>query len=387
MPGPSSSDPGAAVLAGILVVSVEQAVAAPYATSRLSEAGARVIKVERPPGGDFARHYDKAARGESAHFVWLNQGKESVLLDFKQPDDAALLRAMVRRADIFVQNLAPGAAARAGFDPGDLRASNPRLITCSISGYGEAGAYAAMKSYDNLVQAEAGIFAVTGEAEHPAKVGVPICDIGAGIHAYLGILEALLERQRTGRGRHVAVSLFESVADWMTVPYLFQRYAPGSLRRSGLHHASIAPYGAYAGSDGAPVMLCVQNDAEWLRFCSAVLRRPELARDPRFAANPDRVRNRGELDGEIGRALASLNRADLTERLRAADIPHARIRDLEDFARHPALATSEVDLPVGTVTMPRRAAPRISLQATRKVPALGEHSEAIHREFGSREAK
>src|SRR5712671_955748 len=270
----------AAALDGLLVVSIEQAVAAPYATSRLAEAGARVIKIEKPPAGDFARRYDAAAHGESTYFVWLNQGKESAVLDFKQPADMQLLRALVRRADVFIHNLAPGAMERTDLRLEEVRQENPRLITCAISGYGENNDYADMRAYDNLVQGEVGVFAVTGNASGPAKVGMSICDISAGVHAYMGILEALLERHRTGRGRHVSVSLFESVADWMSVPILFQRYTGQLAQRTGLDHASIAPYGAYAAGDGLPVMISIQNDGEWTRFCTDVLKSPESVRHP-----------------------------------------------------------------------------------------------------------
>lgn len=372
-----------AVLSGLLVVTVEQAVAAPYATSRLAEAGARVIKIEKPPAGDFARHYDSAVHGESAHFVWLNQGKESAALDFKQPADLAVLRAMLQRADVFMQNLSPGALDRAGLGPAELREAHPTLITCSVSGYGETGEYASMRAYDNLVQAEAGVFAVTGNAAGPAKVGISICDISAGLHAYLGILEALLERQRTGRGRHISVSLFESVADWMSVPFLFQQYTGQVARQTGLHHASIAPYGPYSAGDGRPVMISIQNDAEWMRFCSSVLHSPEIIRHPLFSTNPDRVHNREALDEVIRKTLAPIHGEEFISRLRDAQIAFGLIRSVEELAAHPALTKTEIDTPTGPVRLPQRALPRTSLTHRKSVPAFGAHTEAIRKEFAA----
>ena len=381
---PGSQEGGlAAALSELLVVSIEQAVAAPYATSRLAEAGARVIKIEKPPAGDFARRYDAAAHGESTHFVWLNQGKESAVLDFKQPADMQLLRALVRRADVFIHNLAPGAIERAGLRLEEVRQENPRLITCAISGYGENNDYADMRAYDNLVQGEVGVFAVTGNASGPAKVGMSICDISAGVHAYMGILEALLERHRTGRGRHVSVSLFESVADWMSVPILFQQYTGQVAERTGLNHASIAPYGAYAAGDGQPIMISVQNDDEWVRFCATVLESPEFARHPLFSTNPDRVRHREALNEFIRKALASINKETFIARLRQAQVAYGLIRSVQEVLHHPALSITEVDTPTGPVQLPRRAIPRTSLTERKAVPALGAHTEAIRREFAT----
>ena len=381
---PASQEGGlAAALSDLLVVSIEQAVAAPYATSRLAEAGARVIKIENPPAGDFARRYDAAAHGESTHFVWLNQGKESAVLDFKKPADMQLLRALVRRADVFIHNLAPGAIDRAGLRLEEVRQENPRLITCAISGYGENNDYADMRAYDNLVQGEVGVFAVTGNASGPAKVGMSICDISAGVHAYMGILEALLERHRTGRGRHVSVSLFESVADWMSVPILFQQYTGQVAERTGLNHASIAPYGAYAAGDGQPIMISVQNDDEWVRFCTTVLQSPEIARHPLFSTNPDRVRHREALNEFIRKALAPISKDTFIGRLRQAQVAYGLIRSVQEVLHHPALSITEVDTPTGPVQLPRRAIPRTSLTERKAVPALGAHTEAIRREFAT----
>jgi len=371
----------AAALDGLLVVSIEQAVAAPYATSRLAEAGARVLKIEKPPAGDFARAYDSAVHGESAYFVWLNQGKESALLDFKQPADMQLLRALLRRADVFIQNLGPGAIERAGLNLATLREENPRLITCSISGYGENNEYSNMRGYDNLIQGEVGVFAVTGNSAGPAKVGISVCDISAGAHAYMGILEALLERHRTGRGRHVSISLFESFADWMSVPMLFQQYTGKVPERTGLNHGSIAPYGPYAAGNGQPIMISVQNDDEWVRFCATVLRAPEIARHPQLSTNTDRVRHREVLDEFIRKALAPINQEEFIARLCKAQVAYGLIRTVEEVLHHPALTLTDVDTPTGPVRLPRRAIPRTSLNERKAAPALGAHTEAIRREF------
>ncbi len=371
----------AAVLDGLLVVSIEQAVAAPYASSRLAEAGARVIKIERPPAGDFAREYDSAVHGESTYFVWLNQGKESAVLDFKQPADMQLLHALLRRADVFIQNFAPGAIERAGLHLAELRKENPRLITCSISGYGENNEYSNMRGYDNLIQGEVGVFAVTGNSAGPAKVGMSICDISAGMHAYMGILEALLERHRTGRGRHISVSLFECVADWMSVPILFQEYTGRVAERTGLKHASVAPYGPYTTGDGQTLMISVQNDGEWVRFCTTVLQSSEIARHPLLSTNSDRVRHRDVLDEFIRKALAPLNQQEFIARLRTAQVAFGLIRTLEEVLHHPALSMTEVDTPTGPVRLPRRAISRTSLNERKAAPALGANTEAIRREF------
>jgi crotonobetainyl-CoA:carnitine CoA-transferase CaiB-like acyl-CoA transferase len=378
--GGPQTDPAAA-LEGLLVVSIEQAVAAPYASSRLAEAGARVIKIEKPPAGDFARGYDSAAHGESTHFVWLNQGKQSAMLDFKQPADMQLLRVLLGCADVFLHNLGPGAIERAGLDLAKLRESNSRLITCAISGYGENNDYSNMRAYDNLIQGEVGVFAVTGNSAGPAKVGMSICDISAGVHAYMGILEALLERYRTGRGRHISVSLFECVADWMSVPILFQQYAGRVAERTGLNHASIAPYGAYAAGDHQALMISVQNEDEWVRFCTTVLQMPEVARHPLLSTNPDRVRHRDILDELIRKALAPIHQQEFIDRLRKAQVAFGRIRSMDEVLNHPALSMAEVDTPTGPVRLPRRALPRTSLTERKAAPALGAHTEAIRREF------
>jgi itaconate CoA-transferase len=368
-------------LDGVLVVALEQAVAAPFCTSRLADAGARVIKIERAEG-DFARHYDHVAEGESAYFVWVNRGKESICLDIKQPDDANLLRRMLHAADVFVQNLAPGAAARAGFDSVDLRKENPRLITVDITGYGESGPYRDMKAYDLLVQCESGLASITGDTGAPGRVGVSVCDIACGMYAHAGILEALLERQRTGLGKGLSISLFDALADWMTVPLLHQTYGGEAPRRVGLRHPSIAPYGAYCCASGEQVVISIQSEREWANFCTAVLERVDLVDDPRFRTNVARCDNWPALDDEINRVFSALAREALTSRLHRAKIAFGAVNSVADLVAHPQLRRASVATPSGVIDM---VAPPVSvageLPRLRPVPALGEHSEAIRREY------
>ncbi|MGE0651226.1 MAG: CaiB/BaiF CoA transferase family protein [Alphaproteobacteria bacterium] len=366
-------------LDGLFVVALEQAVAAPYCTSRLADAGARVIKIERP-GGDFARHYDRVVHGESAYFVWLNRGKESVVLDLKSDADRALLTRMLARADVFVQNLAPGAAARLGFGVEDLRARYPRLITCSISGYGEDGPYARMKAYDLLVQAESGLSSITGTAEGMARVGVSVADIAAGQQAHAAILEALLARERTGEGRAIRVSLFAAMADWMTVPLLHFDYGGTAPARTGLNHPSIAPYGAYP-FNGGTVLISIQNEREWENFCARVLGAAALATDPRFADNPARVAHRDELDAIVVNVFSTLDRAALTARLEAAGTAWGMVNGVDGLSTHPQLRRMTVPTPTGPADMPAPPALADAQPKPRPVPALGEHTDAVRREF------
>jgi crotonobetainyl-CoA:carnitine CoA-transferase CaiB-like acyl-CoA transferase len=369
-------------LEGVLVVSIEQAVAAPLVTRRLADAGARVIKVERP-GGDFARSYDAVVHGESAYFVWLNRGKESIVLDFKAPEDAALLERLVARADVFVQNLSPGAAARSGFGSDALRERHPRLVTCDVSGYGESGAYTSMRAYDALVQGEVGLISVTGTPDEPARVGISISDMAAGLHAHTAVLEALLLRERTGRGSGLHVSLFHSMADWMSVPYLHFAYGGSAPPRSGLSHATIAPYGFFTTNDGVRIQLTVQNAREWHRFCANVLRRPEVECDERFTTNPLRVRHRGELDAVIVEVFAACSAEEMAERLGSAGIAFGRLSSMADLAAHPALRLSRVETPTGPVDLPAEAVmwrDEMDGQGA-TVPALGAHTQSIRREF------
>jgi crotonobetainyl-CoA:carnitine CoA-transferase CaiB-like acyl-CoA transferase len=367
-------------LEGILVVALEQAVAAPYCSSRLADAGARVIKIERAEG-DFARGYDSVVHGESAYFVWLNRGKESLVLDIKRPDDKALLDRILARADVFIQNLAPGAAARAGLGSDALRRRHPRLITVDISGYGEEGAYAEMKAYDLLVQAESGLSSVTGRPEGPGRVGVSACDIACGMYAYAAVLEAVLARTKTGQGTAIRTSLFEGMADWMAVPLLHYDYAGKTAARVGLNHPSISPYGAYA-TRGNDILSAIQNEREFARLCAEVLERPEMPKDPRFRTNEARVAHRAEVDAIVTEAFTRLDRAALIERLKRAQIAFGEVNDVAGLSRHPALRRVEVGTPTGPARIPAPpartdAGPR----ALGPVPAVGEHSEKIRAEF------
>ena len=368
-------------LDGLKVVSIEQAVAAPYLTSRLADAGARVIKVERPEG-DFARGYDHLVHGESAYFVWLNRGKESICLDLKAEADRALLERMVATADVFVQNLAPGAVDRLGFSPERLRGAYPRLITVSISGYGDEGPFRDLKAYDLLVQAETGLSSITGTADAMARVGVSVCDIAAGMTAFQAVLQALIGRDVTGRGRHVTVSLFHALADWMNVPYLQFVYGGVTPPRSGLNHPTIAPYGAYACRDGKAVLFSIQNEREWMSFCRDVLGRPEVATDPRFSLNVYRVANRTALDGVVAEVFAEHDRDAMVERLERARVAYGRVSTMADLEAHPQNRRVTVETPSGPVTYLAPGALHDGrVPEFRPVPALGQHSEAIRAEF------
>lgn len=370
-------------LEGILVVSVEQAVAAPYASSRLADAGARVIKIERPEG-DFARGYDSLVHGESAYFVWLNRGKESVCLDLRDEDARGVLAKMIASADIFIQNLAPGAIDRLGFSPAKLRQQYPRLITVSISGYGDEGPFQHLKAYDLLVQAESGLSSITGTAEGMTRVGVSVCDIAAGMTAYQAVLQALIVRGKNGEGRHIAVSLFHALADWMNVPYLQYVYGGKTPERNGLTHPTIAPYGAYAGSDGKEVLFSIQNEREWAKFCADVLNRPEIASDPRFNKNIARVENRPALNAIINAVFSQIPRDELVDRLEKAKIAYGRVSTIDDLAQHPQNRYVEIDTPTGPVRMLAPGALiNDQLSELGKVPAIGEHTEQILAEFGS----
>jgi itaconate CoA-transferase len=367
-------------LDGLLVVSIEQAVAAPTCTCRLADAGARVIKIERPEG-DFARYYDKVANGESAYFVWLNRGKESAVIDLAKPGDKALFEAMLAKADVFVQNLKPGAIAKLGFAIERLRRDHPRLIVCSISGYGESGPYAARKAYDLLIQAESGLASVTGGPEAPARVGVSVVDVAAGLNAYQAILEALLARSRSGRGAALSVSMFDAMAEWMTVP-LLQQEGGQPPRRLGLAHPSIAPYGVFRTRDGIDILISIQNDREWRVLAEKVLGDKALAVDPAFATNMDRVKRRSETDARVAAVFAAADAEPLTERLAAADIAFARVTDMAALGRHPHLRRITVGLPSGSVSYPAPAA--LQMGESRRygpVPALGEHTEKVREEF------
>lgn len=369
-------------LDGVLVVALEQAVAAPIASCRLADAGARVIKLERP-GGDFARDFDTAANGQSAYFAWLNRGKESLVVDIKTPADQTLVLRILARADVFIQNLAVGAAARAGLGSDDLRRRFPRLITCDISGYGETGPYADMKAYDLLVQAETGLISINGAPGEYGRVGVSICDYATGIAAALGVNEALVERARTGKGSAVRVSLFDVLAELMAVPLLQFDYTGAGPERVGVAHPSITPYGGFTTRDGATLVISVQNHREWTALVGDVLGRPDLAEDPRYATNAARMARRAEVDGMVQAFFAERMRAEMEELLRSARIAYGALNDLAGLSKHPQLRRWAVASETGEVRMPAhpnaaRAAPQSS-----KLPRLGEHAAAIRREFAS----
>ncbi len=366
-------------LSGLLVVSLEQAVAAPMCTCRLADAGARVIKIERPEG-DFARGYDDLVHGECSYFVWLNRGKESVVLDLGKHDDKALLAAILARADVFVQNLKPNAVAKLGFPIAELRRQHPRLICCSISGYGEPGPLAMRKAYDMLIQAESGLASITGTSE-PSRVGVSVVDIASGMNAYEAILEALIARQRTGEGAELAISMFDAMADWMAVP-LLQQEAGTPPRRIGLAHTSISPYGAFRSRDGVDIVISIQSDREWRVLAEKVLGDSALAADPAFATNVERVKRRGETDGKVAAVFAALDADALEQKLAAADIAFARVNTPADLARHPHLRRITIGTPSGPVSYPAPAEQHAS--STRRygpVPALGEHTGKVRAEF------
>ena len=374
-------------LKGITVVSVEQAVAAPFATRQLADLGARVIKIERPDGGDFARHYDTTVKGLSSSFVWLNRTKESLTLDLKRPEGARVLTQLLRRADVSVQNLAPGAADRLGMSPAELRARDPRLIVCNVSGYGTTGPYAQKKAYDLLVQSEVGLISITGTEDTPAKAGISVADIAAGMYAYSGILTALYAREQTGHGTTLDVSLFDALGEWMGAPAYYTGYGGTALARTGANHASIAPYGPFRAADGGQVFLGVQNAREWQRFCAEVLGWPELADDDRFHTNMLRVKNRNALYIVIESALGPLSTADVVARLEAAGIAYARMNSVAEYLAHPQLVERDCFREIGSPVGPLRAAlPPVRMEgvtpALGDVPALGQHTDAILDELG-----
>jgi itaconate CoA-transferase len=374
-------------LDGITVVSLEHAIAAPLCTRHLADLGARVIKVERPGAGDFARSYDQRVRGQSSHFVWTNRSKESLALDLKDPRDLAVLNALVARADVLVQNLAPGAAARMGLAWDSLHDKHPMLVMCDISGYGEDGPYRDKKAYDLLIQAEAGMLSVTGTPETPSKAGNSMADIAAGMYAYSAILAALLQRARTGHGSHIDVSMLESLAEWMSYPlyYAFEGAPPPP--RSGASHASIYPYGPFATGDGGTVMLGLQNEREWAVFCEKVLRDPALATDPRFASNARRNEHRAALDSAIVQVFSRMTAPEVEQRLDEAQIANARMNDMAGLWAHPQLKARErwhsVESPAGNI--PALLPPGRSNAFEYRmdpIPAVGEHTQAILRELG-----
>jgi formyl-CoA transferase len=373
-------------LEGLLVVSLEQAVAAPMCSCKLADAGARVIKIERPEG-DFAREYDHLVHGECSYFVWLNRGKESLVLDLTRAEDKALLEAMLARADVFIQNLKPGAVGKLGFPVERLRRDYPRLIVCSVTGYGETGPYAARKAYDMLIQAESGVASVTGGPEAPARVGVSVCDIAAGMNSYEAILEALIARGRTGEGAEISVSMFDGMADWMTTP-LLQHEGGAPPRRIGLAHTSISPYGVFKTRDGADILISIQSDREWRVLAEKVLGDKALAADPDFATNTERVKRRSETDGRVAACFGAADVEPLMQRLMAADIAFGRVNTTAELVNHPHLRRITVGSPSGPISYPAPAAQHVG-QPRRygPVPAIGEHSAKIRAEFAPQTAK
>ena len=374
-------------LKGITVVSVEQAVAAPFATRQLADLGARVIKIERPDGGDFARGYDTTVNGLSSYFVWLNRSKESLTLDLKHPECAGVLETLLGRADVFVQNLAPGAAERLGTAPAALRDRHPRLIVCTVSGYGSAGPYAPKKAYDLLVQSEVGLVSITGSEDAPARVGISVADIAAGMYAYSGILTALLARSTTGRGAALEVSLFDALGEWMSQPAYFTAGGGAPPPRSGANHSSIAPYGPFRAGDGGTIYLGIQNAREWTRFCADVLGRADLAGDRRFRTNPLRVTHRAALQEAIESAFSLLTTAEVSGRLEAAGIAWARLNAVADYLNHPQLAGRDSWRAIGSPAGPLRAMiPPVRMEGVEPlmgdVPSLGQHTDLILEELG-----
>ncbi len=371
-------------LAGLLVLSVEQALAAPLCTNRLAAMGARVIKIERAEG-DFARGYDAAVHGNSSYFLWTNQGKESLVLDFKKKDDAELLESLLSKADVLVQNLAPGAMVRSGFGSESLRERYPKLITCDITGYGETGPASQLKAYDMLVQCESGLAGITGSPEACGRIGVSICDIGAGLNATIGILSALALRHSSDQGSGISVSLFDVAADWMTVPYLHEVYGAGAPKRQGLQHPSIAPYGAYTCLDEKSVVISIQNEREWQQFCNIFLKNIELFSDLRFNSNTQRVKHRSELDILIADTFKSMNSDDAMQLLTKANTAYGRVNTVGDFAQHAALRTWPMNLQgqqdVQLVAPPVRTP--WDNHRYPEAPSIGQHTTQLRAEFNT----
>ncbi len=374
-------------LEGVTVVALEQVIAGPFATRQLADLGARVIKIERPGSGDAARSYDHTVRGLSSHFVWTNRSKESLTLDVKHPQANAILERLIEKADVFVQNLAPGAAERLGLGAKTLRGHKPSLIWCGISGYGPSGPYAEKKAYDLLVQCEAGVLSVTGTPDAPSKAGIPVADIAAGMYAFSSILAALLRRERTGEGATLDITMFEALGEWMGFPAYFTAYGGNTPPRSGAHHATIAPYGPFRAGDGASVFLSVQNEREFARFCEVVLENASLAKDARFATGPLRLANRAALHAEVERVFSRLTAAQAVERLDAADIANAKLNDMHEFWGHPQLAArsrmAKVSTSAGDIDMLK---PPFNLSGAEPkmeaVPALGQHTRPLLAELG-----
>jgi len=373
-------------LDGLLVVSLEQAVAAPFASSRLADAGARVIKIERPEG-DFARNYDHVVNGDSAYFVWLNRGKESISMDLKHPEEIKLLRSILNKADVLIENFKPGSLAKLGLDPNKLREDNPKLITCSISGYGSRGEWAKMKAYDLLIQAETGMASITGTADAPGRVGVSVADIAAGMYSWAAILEALIARGIGGCGKHIEVSLFDALADWMAVPLLWQDYGGKAPERVGLSHPSICPYGAFKTADGKTLLLSIQNEREWIRFCADILDDADFA--DQYPDNSSRLSNRSVVDKRVAAVLGKMLHAEIAAKLKKSEIAYGTLNDMRGFSTHPVLRRVEISNPEGSIRFP--APPAIFnnklTETLGDVPELNQHGEAIRAEFAKTSPK
>ncbi|HSB78589.1 MAG TPA: CaiB/BaiF CoA-transferase family protein [Candidatus Methylomirabilis sp.] len=374
-------------LDGITVLTLEHAVSAPFATRHLADLGARVIKVERPDGGDFARGYDETVLGLSSYFVWLNRSKESLSLNLKHPRAREILTRLLERTDVFVQNLAPGATGRLGLGWEELLRRQPRLIVCDISGYGDSGPYRDKKAYDLLIQSEAGLLTITGSPDTPSKAGISIADIAAGTYAYSGILSALYQREKTGQGMRIQVSMLEALGEWMGCPLYYSHYGGAAPPRTGASHATIYPYGPFRTGDGKSVMLGVQNEREWAAFCDRVLGCPEMARDPRFESNSRRVANRATLGSAIERVFSSLTAEEVLLRLEAAQVANARVNQMEEVWKHPQFAARgrwrEVQTPAGTISALLPPATLSTCEASMGgVPALGQHTDAVLSELG-----
>jgi itaconate CoA-transferase len=378
-------------LSGITVVSLEQAIAAPLASRHLADWGARVIKIERPGKGDFCRDYDFVMNGMSSQFAWTNRSKESLAIDVKSGEGKRMLDALLPRADVFLQNLAPGAARRLGLDAQSLVARFPRLIACDISGYGVGGPYGEKKAYDLLVQCEAGFLSINGTQEQPAKCGIAVADTATGMYIVNGVLMALFNRERTGKGMAFEVSLFDTMTEWMSYPAYYTDGAGKPLVRTGTRHATIAPYGPFRAGDGGVVFFGIQNEREWIALCKQVLNDPALADDPRFCTNPQRMQNRDELEALMEAKFASLTASQLIERLEAASIANANMNTVESFLRHPQLHSrgriGQVASPNGSLMsfLPAITIPGVS-PVMGKIPAVGEHNESIMDELGIRQA-
>lgn len=376
-------------LEGITVVTLEQAIAAPFATRQLADMGARVIKIERPEVGDFARNYDTTVNGLSSHFVWCNRSKESIELDLKTEEGKEALRRLIGKSDVFVQNLAPGAIERMGFIPDELTEKHPELIVCSLSGYGKGGPYETKKAYDLLVQCEAGLVSITGSEEIPSKAGISIADIAAGMYAYTGVLTALLNRSKTGKGTVMEISMLEALGEWMGYPKYYSAYGGEEPRRAGASHATIYPYGPFICGDGKTVFIGLQNEREWESFCLRILEQPQLTDDPKFESNYKRAENRDELKSIIERNFKSKTSEEVIEKVEEAKIANARLNSMKDFFEHPQLSArnrwQQVQTPVGEIAALKPPVTMKNVQSVMNpIPALGEHTESILKEIGMR---